>query len=407
MLWWVLVGTVVVATLIVAVVFGRRRTSSEQQRAASSSASSSSKKATTQNNSNTKGKGKGKGKLSNVAIRLKTKDTTKNHPLFVQRLKVHTAPVTDLCFNPKGKYLASIGADRTIYLFHTDTLSDSNTRSQRINTEFDHGEACCFSPDGYHLLLVMATTKQVRIYGLKKEKGTDKVKAEVVKEFPTKHADEVRTIRMAHNNKYILTCSEEDTKVSLWSLQGKELETLDTKKMRNYMASLSPNNLFTVASFTADVPIWEVETKKGKEWEFNGTRKVMDLSNGHRGSVYAVCFSADGKLLATASKDCTLRIWDVNVRWHQQEDPKPVHKISLEEPVQRLAFTPDNKVIAATSGPSLLLFSVESGELLDKVATAHENGSAIAALSWSADSLYLATAADSTIKVWKNPLLVS
>jgi len=32
---------------------------------------------------------------------------------------------------------------------------------------------------------------------------------------------------------------------------------------------------------------------------------------GHEGRVYAVAFSADGKTLATSSKDATIRNWDV------------------------------------------------------------------------------------------------
>ena len=43
---------------------------------------------------------------------------------------------------------------------------------------------------------------------------------------------------------------------------------------------------------------------------------------GHKSQVLCLAFSPDSTKMATASKDGTWRVWNINVRFHQQEDPK-------------------------------------------------------------------------------------
>jgi hypothetical protein len=47
----------------------------------------------------------------------------------------------------------------------------------------------------------------------------------------------------------------------------------------------------------------------------------MELK-GHKSQVMAVAFSPDSKRCVTASKDGTLRIWNIDVRYQLEEDPK-------------------------------------------------------------------------------------
>jgi WD40 repeat protein len=68
---------------------------------------------------------------------------------------------------------------------------------------------------------------------------------------------------------------------------------------------------------------------------------------GHTGAVYLTTFSPNGRLLATASYDRTVRLWDVS----DQERPKP-----LGEPlaghrswVSSAVFSPDGSTLASAS----------------------------------------------------------
>ena len=68
-------------------------------------------------------------------------------------------------------------------------------------------------------------------------------------------------------------------------------------------------------------------------------REVRDLF-GHTGRVTAAAFSADGRLVATASVDRTVRIWDPRTG-------AQLRVIEHAHPVTAVAFTPDGRDVVS------------------------------------------------------------
>jgi ribosome assembly protein 4 len=68
--------------------------------------------------------------------------------------------------------------------------------------------------------------------------------------------------------------------------------------------SFSPDGrLIASASFDKSVRLWDA-----------ATGKFLAALRGHVGAVYQVCWSGDSRLLVSASKDSTAKVWDVQTR---------------------------------------------------------------------------------------------
>lgn len=211
--------------------------------------------------------------------------------------------------------------------------------------------------------------------------------------------------------------TKKDARV-LEASSGRQLAVLEPNSLANHNLAVSADGRFiAVSSFTAEVKIWEARVGRREDGSESGgvqsVAKAMDLK-GHKSQVLAVAISADNRLAATASKDGTLRVWDLAVRYALQEDPKALLVMSMPlaqgKVYSRLAFSPGNALIAAACDNLVHFISSRRGELVDSI-DAHD--AAITSLSWSpcpvqtadGSALVLATASrDRRVRLWRSPL---
>jgi len=111
----------------------------------------------------------------------------------------------------------------------------------------------------------------------------------------------------------------------------------------------------------------------------------------HEGFVSGVAFSSDGKYLATASWDNTVRLWSVSTG-------EQLQRLNHEGFVSGVAFSSDGKYLATASWDNTVrLWSVSTGEQLQRLN--HEGY--VSGVAFSSDGKYLATASwDKTVRLW-------
>lgn len=160
------------------------------------------------------------------------------------------------------------------------------------------------------------------------------------------------------------------------------LSTLSGHDGRVLSTAISPDGSGVIATASDDRSV--------RLWSGGACTRVL---SGHTMRVNSVCWSPDGAVLASASHDSTIRLWDPKTG-----DCKSVIE-GHSQAVNAVCYSPDGMLLASCSDDGTIAFwDAENNELLSQL-SGHTNR--VVHCSFSPDGSRLASASyDNTVKIW-------
>ncbi len=287
----------------------------------------------------------------------------------------HTGPLLDIAFSPDEKQLLTLSLDGTIRLWDTKmgqllhllngsvfSAAAFSPNGKRIIAGNVRGEIWMFNSrtgktvDSYSVhqgrILALAchpNGRRVVTSAWDDRVKISDVKSKKVVRILKEHKEWVRTVAVSPDGKYIATGSD-DKSIQIWNQEGEFVTSLTghTGPIQSVCFSINGQKLIS-ASRDGTLRIWDIEE-----------RLEASVLLGHFGPVRDVTCVAGGEWMVSGGDDRTIRRWSI-----AQSSRNPIIEKRHDRFVSSLAFSHDGSWLASgdRSG-DLILSDVESGRIL-------------------------------------------
>lgn len=232
----------------------------------------------------------------------------------------HNEAIRQLCYSYDGEWVASSSDDHTIKIWHSPTGKLCKT----IDNFGKTAKALAFHP--HQSLLLASCGNRILIWNI--------FSGKVVGQFKG-HEGEVYALDLSQDGKYLVSGGE-DEKIIVWNYAKRKQSKVLSQRLfyTNTIYSLKfseDNNYIFSGGEDIHAKMWD--WRKGK---------VVTKYRLHKYRINALDINSKGTLVATASNDHTIKVWDIfsgnNVATFK----------AYEAPVENVVFLPSRNRFIAT-----------------------------------------------------------
>jgi WD40 repeat protein len=287
----------------------------------------------------------------------------------------HVEWVSDVDFSPDGDRLCSVSGDGTIAIWDWK----SGERLQRFRGHTKELRSARFSRDGQHVI-TGGQEGMVQIWNLHSETVVASIDEPELK--PGRHAVWPRDIALSADGTRLAVC---------WDAGGLKVYDIADLTKPVLLESFFQETGNQVHFITDDRLAVGSTYGEGRIWTLGRQQPDRKL-RGHRDRIVAVTGTPDGRTVATASRDHSIRLWPA------EAGPEGKELASVPGRSNKLVLSPaGDEILLQLSEPSrCALVRTDSGEVISEV----PGWDGAHAAAYVSDGRGLALAVDSTVSVY-------
>ena len=303
----------------------------------------------------------------------------------------YTNRIWSVAFSPCGKKLVSGCEDHRVRIWNFQ----NRQCIQQLPKHTDWVWFVVFSPDG-QMIASASEDNTICLWRLKNEKWVRHNEEWVHHTVLKKHTERVRVVAFSPDSKRLVSGGD-NRQIILWDLTkpiyqdlqeprypAKILgESKDQHTRRILSLAFSPDGkLIASSSRDKTIRLWNLETNE------------VQILEGHDNQVHAIAFSPDGDTLVSGGFDHKVKLWDVKKQIC-------IHTLEgHEDRILCVAFHPDGSIFASSGhDKKIRLWSKTTGECIRILPEGHTG--AIESINFSPQGGFLVSSSqDQTIRIW-------